>query len=62
MKLSIKKIAIVGAGAMGAVYAALLYDTDPGCVSFIATGNRVERLPRDGLIVKRARAGKSDAF
>lgn len=36
---------------MGAVYAALLYDTDPGCVSFAARGNRAQRLRRDGLIV-----------
>ncbi len=51
MKPSIKKIAIIGAGAMGAVYAALLHDTDPGCVSFAARGNRAQRLRRDGLIV-----------
>jgi 2-dehydropantoate 2-reductase len=51
MKTEIKKIAIVGAGAMGAVYASLLYECNPGCVSFVADGDRLERLRRDGLIV-----------
>ena len=51
MKPSIKKITIIGAGAMGAVYAALLHDTDPGCVSFAARGNRAQRLRLDGLVV-----------
>ena len=51
MKSSIKKIVIIGAGAMGAVYAALLHDTDPDCVSFAARGNRAQRLCRGGLIV-----------
>jgi 2-dehydropantoate 2-reductase len=51
MKPSIKKIAIIGAGAMGAVYASMLYDMDSGCVSFVARGNRAQRLCCDGLIV-----------
>jgi 2-dehydropantoate 2-reductase len=51
MKPSIKKIAIVGAGALGAIYASLLYDANPGCVSFVARGDRAQRLRRDGLIV-----------
>lgn len=51
MKKAIKKISIIGAGAMGAVYAALLYEMDSRCISFAARGDRVERLRRDGLVV-----------
>jgi 2-dehydropantoate 2-reductase len=51
MKPAIKNISIVGAGAMGAVYAVMLYDMDSHCVSFVARGDRLERLRRDGLIV-----------
>jgi 2-dehydropantoate 2-reductase len=51
MKPDIKKISIVGAGAMGAVYAVMLYDMDTRCVSFVARGDRLERLRREGLIV-----------
>jgi 2-dehydropantoate 2-reductase len=51
MKPDIKKISIVGAGAMGAVYAGMLYDMDSHCISFVARGDRMERLRREGLIV-----------
>jgi len=51
MKSSIKNISIIGAGAMGAVYARMLYDMDAGCVSFVARGERLERLRREGLII-----------
>jgi 2-dehydropantoate 2-reductase len=51
MKSSIKNISIIEAGAMGAVYARMLYDMDPGSVSFVARGDRMERLRREGLIV-----------
>jgi 2-dehydropantoate 2-reductase len=51
MKSAIKNISIIGAGAMGAVYARMLYDMDPGCISFVARGDRMERLRGDGLIV-----------
>jgi 2-dehydropantoate 2-reductase len=51
MKPSIKKISIVGAGAMGAVYASMLYEMDSRCISFVARGDRMERLRREGLIV-----------
>jgi 2-dehydropantoate 2-reductase len=51
MKPSIKTVSIIGAGALGAVYAAMLYDMDPGCVAFVAGGERVERLRREGVIV-----------
>jgi hypothetical protein len=39
MKSSIKNISIIGAGAMGAVYARMLYDMDPGSISFVARGD-----------------------
>jgi 2-dehydropantoate 2-reductase len=51
MKSSIKNISIIGAGAMGAVYAGMLYDMDPCCISFVARGDRMDRLRREGLTV-----------
>ncbi len=48
---AIHKVSIIGAGALGAAYGALLYDMDPGCVSFVAAGERFERLRREGMIV-----------
>ncbi|MBA4396460.1 MAG: 2-dehydropantoate 2-reductase [Syntrophus sp. (in: bacteria)] len=51
MRRSIETVSIIGAGALGAVYAALLYDMDPGCVTFLAGGERAERLAREGVIV-----------
>jgi 2-dehydropantoate 2-reductase len=47
----IRTVSILGAGAIGATYAALLYDADPTCVTLIAGGERYERLTREGLIV-----------
>jgi 2-dehydropantoate 2-reductase len=46
-----ERIYIIGAGAVGAAYASIFYDMDPGCVSFIAGGKRFERLQRDGVTV-----------
>jgi len=51
MKPSIETISIIGAGALGAVYAAMLHDMDPGCVAFVAGGERAERLRREGVVV-----------
>ncbi len=51
MKESIESIVVVGAGALGAAYAGMLYDMDSRCVSFVAGGDRYERLCRNGLIV-----------
>jgi 2-dehydropantoate 2-reductase len=51
MKPSIETISIIGAGALGAVYAAMLHDMDPGCIAFVAGGARVKRLRREGVIV-----------
>ena len=47
----IKKVSIIGAGALGAVYASLLYEMDRDCVSFIAAGDRYERLKKSGVLV-----------
>jgi len=57
MKPSIEKVAIIGAGALGAAYGSILYEMDPRCVSFIAAGPRYENLKRDGVIVNGKRYG-----
>jgi 2-dehydropantoate 2-reductase len=46
---AIKKIAIVGAGAMGAAYAAMFTDAAGFSVSFVARGERYERLKNTTL-------------
>jgi len=51
MKPSIETISIVGAGALGGAYASILHDMDDHCVSFIASGDRLGRLRKNGLIV-----------
>ena len=51
MKLSIEKVAIIGAGALGAAYGSILYAMDPRCVCFIASGARYEKLKREGVVV-----------
>ena len=51
MKPSIETISIIGAGALGGAYASIFHDRDNRCVSFIASGDRFERLMREGLIV-----------
>jgi 2-dehydropantoate 2-reductase len=51
MTSAIKHISIIGAGALGAVYASLFFDMDKDCVSFIASGDRLQRLRREGVIV-----------
>ena len=50
---SIKKILLIGAGAMGAVYASKFYDMDKNCISFIAKGKRYERLKERGLFINK---------
>jgi 2-dehydropantoate 2-reductase len=51
MERSITHVAIIGAGAVGGAYGAMLYDADPGCVSFVARGDRLRRLKNRGLLV-----------
>lgn len=55
MKPSIEKVAIIGAGALGAAYGSILYEMDSGCVCFIASGERYEKLKRDGVVVNGKR-------
>jgi len=55
MNQVIEKIAIIGAGALGATYGSMFYDMDPESVCFIASGARYERLHRDGVIVNGRR-------
>jgi 2-dehydropantoate 2-reductase len=51
MPSDIKKVAVVGAGALGAAYGGLLFDADRQGVAFVAAGERLERLRREGLVV-----------
>jgi len=51
MDRPLTKIAIIGAGALGAAYGSLLYEMDPHCVFFIASGGRHDRLKREGVVV-----------
>lgn len=51
MKDAIENVAIIGAGALGGAYASIFYAMDKRCVSFIASGDRYERLRREGVVV-----------
>jgi 2-dehydropantoate 2-reductase len=46
-----KSVVILGAGAMGAMYASLFYKMDPTCIAFAATGERYVRLKQEGIVV-----------
>jgi 2-dehydropantoate 2-reductase len=48
---SASTVSILGAGALGGVYASRFYETDPSCVSFIASGERYQRLKQNGLLI-----------
>ncbi len=52
---SAKTVAILGAGALGAAYASRFYDLDPACAAFVATGDRLDRLKREGVVVNHTR-------
>jgi 2-dehydropantoate 2-reductase len=49
----IERVAVIGAGAMGAIYAGKLFDMDKDCVSLIAQGERYDQLNEKGLIVNK---------
>ncbi|MFH1983243.1 MAG: 2-dehydropantoate 2-reductase [Pseudomonadota bacterium] len=49
--MDIKSIAIIGAGAMGAAYAAMFIDAGGFSVSFIASGERYRRLTQSPMTV-----------
>ena len=50
-EFDVRKVAIIGAGAMGAAYAAMFMDAGGFAVSFIARGERYRRLSRGDLTV-----------
>ena len=47
----IQHVAILGAGAMGTVYASVFFKMDPTCVAFVAKGDRAQHLNDQGVIV-----------
>ena len=49
--MTIQKVAILGAGAMGACFAAQFFDTPGLSTVLAASGERLERLKREGLVV-----------
>jgi 2-dehydropantoate 2-reductase len=55
MKKQIETISVIGAGGLGAAYAGILYEMDRRCVSFVAGGDRAERLRREGVVVNGTR-------
>ena len=54
----IQKVAVLGAGAMGAYFAGRFFDTPGFSTVLIAKGNRLDKLKREGLVVN----GKSYAI
>jgi 2-dehydropantoate 2-reductase len=48
----ISRVAILGAGAMGAFFAARFFDAAGFSTALVARGQRYDRLKRDGLVVK----------
>jgi 2-dehydropantoate 2-reductase len=47
----IQKVAVLGAGAMGAYFASRFFETPGFSTVLLASGERLERLTRDGIIV-----------
>ncbi|MDX2138576.1 MAG: ketopantoate reductase family protein [Chloroflexota bacterium] len=52
---AIKNVAIVGLGAIGAIYAVKLAQHDPGCLRVIVDETRRERYRRDGVCLNEQR-------
>ncbi len=48
---AIERVGVLGAGALGSMYAAMFHDAASAEVFFIADGERRERLQRDGVVV-----------
>jgi len=55
MEPTIEKIAIIGAGALGAVYGSIFYEMNPNSIFFIANGERYDALKQNGVIVNGRR-------
>lgn len=53
MTSSIKTISLIGAGAVGAVYASKFYTMDKNCISLVAKGERYDGLREKGLFVNK---------
>lgn len=51
----LKTIVVCGAGAVGALYASMLHAKGPGSVSLLASGERLERLRAQGVVVNGVR-------
>jgi 2-dehydropantoate 2-reductase len=49
--ISVERVSVIGAGAMGAFYASKFLDMDINCISLIAKGERANRLKEKGLVV-----------
>jgi len=49
--MEIKKVAVLGAGAVGAVYASRFFDASPFSTVLVARGPRYDRLRAEGLVV-----------
>jgi 2-dehydropantoate 2-reductase len=49
--MKINSVLIAGAGAIGLSVAGTIYKSDPGCVSILAKGERLERYRKNGLRV-----------
>ena len=47
----IERIAVIGAGALGSVYAAKFFEMDKDCIALVAKGERYARLQAQGLYV-----------
>ena len=70
MSNAMETVAIIGAGALGAVYGGMLCDCSPGSACVIADGRRYESLKRQGItvngrpyavpVVRRAEARPAD--
>ena len=54
-EMKINSVLIAGAGAIGLSIAETLYKSDPGCVSILAKGERLERYRKNGLKVNGER-------
>lgn len=50
-----ENVVVVGAGAMGAVYACKFFEMDKSCVSLLGGGKRGRRLRDEGLVVNDKR-------
>ena len=51
MFTSIERVAVLGAGALGATYASQFFRMDPEAIMVVASGHHYERLKRDGVFI-----------